>query len=64
MEVILDMSDSKFAQLMVDNGVVASKSEWRRLFDHDAISYVGKQDDPELKFGLVFKAGKRRFFAI
>lgn len=62
---LLDMSDQRFAQLMIEIGIVSSRTEWKRLFDQDAISFVARHPSPQsLLFGLVFRVGKKRFFAI
>ncbi len=63
------LSDSLLVDALLNGGVVSSKTEFRRLINSGAISYVGngKRENNEhliIKNDLTVKIGKRRFLKI
>jgi len=59
-------SGRKFVDVLIEKGIVVSKSEYRRLIDEGAVTLNGeKVTDPNTTISIgVLKVGKRRFLKI
>jgi tyrosyl-tRNA synthetase len=60
-------SDKDMVSLLVEAGIVSSKTDWRRLIDEGAVKDVEKDaiTDPKiLAYSGTFKIGKKRFVKI
>ena len=69
MEEYKAVAGEELVNIALAKGIIKSKSEWRRLIDEGAITYVDgdmKIDDPHytISAGGTFKIGKRRFIKI
>ncbi len=64
---ITTTADKELANILVEAGIVTSKTDWRRLIDEKAVTDVekGTVTDPKvLAYAGVFKIGKKRFVKI
>lgn len=59
--------DKELAEVLVEAGIVTSKSDWRRLIDEKAVADTEKETitDPKIMaYDGIFKIGKKRFVKI
>jgi tyrosyl-tRNA synthetase len=64
---IVTTHDKEIVDLLIENGIVASKTEWRRLVDDKAVSDIEGEvvTDPKmLATNITLKIGKKRFVKI
>ena len=64
---IITTSDKELANVLVESGIVTSKTDWRRLLDEGAVNDMEKGviTDPKiLAYNGTFKIGKKRFVRI
>jgi tyrosyl-tRNA synthetase len=67
-ETMMVKIGTEFASIVIEKGLVKSKSEWRRLVDEKAVSFMEGEiiSDPYQKVekSCVLKIGKRRFLKV
>ncbi len=59
--------DKELADILVENAIVSSKTDWRRLIQEGAVTDVEKGtiiDPKQLAYNATFKIGKKRFVKI
>jgi tyrosyl-tRNA synthetase len=59
--------DKELADVLVENKIVSSKTDWRRLIQEGAVNDVEKgniTDPKQLAYNATFKIGKKRFIKI
>lgn len=64
---IVTTVDKELGNVLVEAGIVTSKTDWRRLIDENAVSDVekGTVTDPKIMaYAGIFKIGKKRFVKI
>ena len=64
---IITSKNKELANLLVEAGIVTSKTDWRRLIDEGAVNDIekGVVTDPKvLAYNGIFKIGKKRFVKI
>ena len=64
---ILTTSDKDLASVLVEAGIVTSKTDWRRLVEEKAVTSIEKgtvTDSKVLCYNGTFKIGKKRFVRI
>lgn len=64
---IITTNDKEIGNILVDAGIVSSKTDWRRLINEGAINDVEKGEikDPKvLAYNVTLKIGKKRFVRI
>ena len=64
---IITTDDKELADILVEVGIVTSKTDWRRLIQEGAVNDVEKgeiQDPKTLAYNVTLKIGKKRFVKV
>ncbi len=64
---IITTDDKELADILVEAGIVTSKTDWRRLIQEGAVNDVEKgeiQDPKTLAYNVTLKIGKKRFVKV
>ena len=64
---IITTDDKELADILVEAGIVTSKTDWRRLIQEGAVNDVEKgeiQDPKTLAYNVTLKIGKKRFVTV